>query len=315
MTGKQANRRNRMRNPENLIHVFHPAFRFYRQIIFLLLITAHPIFSENMKTADQLYLKKEYELANLEYMRLYLNGVKTSELKSKLALSFMRRGEFKKSLEYLDTHLFESGYLRLYASLKSGFTGMAGESYLEIARSGKYSADEKSLASLLAGTLFLERGEYDNAWKHYEMILKNSENPDIRETGKHVLTSLDEFRKKRKKSKLISGILSGIVPGSGQFYSGHYTDGTSAFLINGILIGSAVYMNRTETGAKMSHEGSIAMGLIALVFYSANIAGAIASAGRYNIYQERNLHQEIRDRFFHLDKIEKNTNLSFKTSF
>ena len=226
----------------------------------------------------------------------------------------MRNGEYRRSIEYLDTAPFNSGYLRLYASLKSGFTGMAMESYLEIQRSEKYSPLQKDHASLLAGLIFIERGDYTNAWKHYEQILNNSVSLEVRDTGKHLLTSMDEFTHKRKKSPLLAGIMSGIVPGSGQMYSEHFTDGTAAFLINGFLIGSAVYMNSAETKAKMSHEGSIAAGLVALVFYSANIAGAISSARRYNMYQERKFHQDIRENFFNLDSIEKNAGISFKTS-
>ncbi|MDH5655541.1 MAG: hypothetical protein OEZ34_06505 [Spirochaetia bacterium] len=277
--------------------------------------SASSIISQNTTAGDYFYKNQKYELATAEYMRLYLKGIQTPAVKQKLALSFMRNGNYRESIPYLDSKSFESRHLKIYASLKSGFHAMAMDSYLTIKNSALYSSDQKFKSKILAGTILIEKGEYQKARNFYESISTSSENLEIKSTSEHVILYLDQIKEKRKKSRVLAGIMSGILPGSGQMYAGHFTDGLISFFINGFLIGSAAYANHAETRAGMSHGGSVILGAVALIFYSANIAGAVASAKRYNIYQERKFHRDLRERFFNLDRMERDTNISFTVKY
>ena len=49
-------------------------------------------------------------------------------------------------------------------------------------------------------------------------------------------TLLDEYESKPRKSPLLAGTLSTLLPGSGQVYAEHYKDGMMAFIVNSLFI-------------------------------------------------------------------------------
>ncbi len=91
-----------------------------------------------------------------------------------------------------------------------------------------------------------------------------------------------------RKSPLLAGTLSAVVPGSGHAYAGHYRDGLVAFLVNGLFI--------TATAVAIDHENYPAAALLAgvgLPFYLGNIYGAASAADQWNLRIARDLHDEL----------------------
>ena len=77
---------------------------------------------------------------------------------------------------------------------------------------------------------------------------------------------IENFRHLPEKNPRLAGILSAILPGSGQCYAGRWRDGFVSFLINGLFIGAAV------VAIEHNHEETAAIiGFFELGFYSANI--------------------------------------------
>jgi tetratricopeptide (TPR) repeat protein len=89
------------------------------------------------------------------------------------------------------------------------------------------------------------------------------------------------------KSPLLAGIFSAVVPGSGHAYAGHYGDGVTAFLLNGLFITGTVVAIQQENYAVAG-----AVGVIGLPFYLGNIYGAANAASKWNV----GLRRELRDR-------------------
>jgi tetratricopeptide (TPR) repeat protein len=90
-----------------------------------------------------------------------------------------------------------------------------------------------------------------------------------------------------RKSPLLAGVLSAVVPGSGQAYAGRYRDGLVALLVNGLFIaGTAVAIDQEN------YATAAVVGGIGLPFYLGNIYGAANAAGKWNL----TLHRELRDR-------------------
>ena len=90
-----------------------------------------------------------------------------------------------------------------------------------------------------------------------------------------------------RKSPLLAGALSAVVPGSGQAYAGHYRDGLVSLLINGLFIaGTAVAIDQEN------YATAAVVGGIGLPFYLGNIYGAANAAGKWNVA----LHRDLRDR-------------------
>jgi tetratricopeptide (TPR) repeat protein len=90
-----------------------------------------------------------------------------------------------------------------------------------------------------------------------------------------------------RKSSLLAGTLSAIVPGSGQAYAGKYRDGLVSLLVNGLFIAGTVVAIDQENYATAAVVGGIG-----LPFYLGNIYGATHAASKWNVA----LHKDLRDR-------------------
>lgn len=101
--------------------------------------------------------------------------------------------------------------------------------------------------------------------------------------GKYKLV-LEDLGQLKKKSTIIAGISSVIIPGSGYIYSGHTKTGISSLLFNS-LFAFATYSNFRTGNAGMG----ILTGLFGLAFYISNIQGSVKSVERYNSMNYENI--------------------------
>ena len=102
------------------------------------------------------------------------------------------------------------------------------------------------------------------------------------------LTLLPQDGELPRKSPLAAGIFSALVPGSGHVYAGHYGDGATAFLLDGLFI--------TGTVVAVHHENyAVAgvVGVIGLPFYIGNIYGAANAASRWNLAVRKGLRDRL----------------------
>ena len=237
-------------------------------------------------------------------------------LSAKLGLTMMRTEQYRESLSVLnDRRDFSHLYLRMFASLRSGwaFQGLNEES--RILDRDDFTAAQKDQARLLGGTVYLESGEYDRVRAYYSNLQAAATDEEVRALSGKLLTSLDGYESLDRKNPYLAAGFSTVLPGAGQIYAGHAVDGVTAFFFHGMFLGSAVIMYDLENRSDSPHIGSGIFGVIGLVFYLANVSGAYQTAHRYNAYQERKFHQEVRDAFFHLDYIEKTSGVVFETNF
>jgi hypothetical protein len=78
----------------------------------------------------------------------------------------------------------------------------------------------------------------------------------------------------KKKSPLVAGIMSSIIPGSGKMYSGKIGEGVSALLSNAILAGITIE-NYRKAGPR--DFKTIFFGSLFTIFYCGNIYGSMIS--------------------------------------
>jgi len=278
---------------------------------------------------DRYYKNREYPLARIEYDRAIdatvsaqpdCSGSKNNcessrdSLRAKSALTMMRESRYRDSLHLLEGSSFPILYLRMFASLKGGFRNRFLLDQGDILASNA-NPEQKDLARLLGGTLYLEDGDYAGARDYFARVQKDTDSSEIRNAAGATLTAMDKYEELPRKKPWVAGILSGLVPGAGQMYSRNVADGLTAFGFTTVFCGSAAYMNSLETKAGRSHTGSLITGVIGLGFYLVNITGGVASAQRFNNYHERKFQQEIRDRFFNIDFIEKTSGINFEINF
>jgi tetratricopeptide (TPR) repeat protein len=103
-------------------------------------------------------------------------------------------------------------------------------------------------------------------------FLASEENP-YRRPAQQISGGIEEIKELPYRSPVMAGVLSALLPGSGQFYGGARKDGLLAFLVNGALIAASV-------GAWNQEVYGVAglVSVVALTFYAGNIYGAINSA-------------------------------------
>ncbi|MCB1191675.1 MAG: hypothetical protein H7A23_17175 [Leptospiraceae bacterium] len=268
---------------------------------------------------DTFYQKKQYDLAILEYEKtklLQANESVRDNLNSKLALSKMRQSKFEDSLDYiLDSKTFTGTYLRIFASMKSEYDKIYTPDLLEVEKSNTFSELQKDRTKLLAGTVLLENRKFKKAKEFYNQLSLKSKDEEIQNLSKDVAAYTEKYNQLSHKSPYLAGLFSAILPGSGQIYARHDVDGILAFFFNTLFIGSSVYMYRLESKANEGHFVSGFMGFMGFTFYAANIFGAVSSANRYNLYQERQFYKKIRDKFFNIDTMERYSEVKFNVRF
>ncbi len=270
--------------------------------------------------ANRYYRERKYDLARIEYEKV-LEGLARKkqdddDVRARLGLTLMRRGEYREGRRLLSTgRNFPSLYLSMFAAMKTGVTYQAFLRQKTIESGADFTDRQKDLSSLLIGTLYLESGNYDRARTFYRKLRKETEEELIQRKATEVLLAVDKYREVPRKSMFLAGLFSALLPGAGQIYSGHDADGITAFLFNGLFIGAASALYHLENRAETGHGASIFFGFVGLVFYISNITGAMASAKRYNIYQERSFQQRIRNRFLNLNFLERTSGISFQSNF
>ena len=108
------------------------------------------------------------------------------------------------------------------------------------------------------------------------------------ENVREAMALLDEYQDLPQKSPVLAGVMSAIIPGSGYMYAGHYGDGITAFLINGLFIAGTITGINQENYA----VGAI-VGGIGLPFYFGNIYGSANAAKKWNLGVRDQLRNKI----------------------
>jgi putative component of membrane protein insertase Oxa1/YidC/SpoIIIJ protein YidD/TM2 domain-containing membrane protein YozV len=106
-----------------------------------------------------------------------------------------------------------------------------------------------------------------------------------------------------RRSRLTSSLLSTIVPGAGQFYSGRAGDGAYSFMtVVGTGLVSWWFAAKPATRDRTRVKVSI-FGVLTALFYAGNVYGANVAARDYNLFQERRYLQRA-DSLFNLLPLE-----------
>jgi tetratricopeptide (TPR) repeat protein len=288
----------------------------------LLLWTAvgvQPLFAESpVDLGDRLYARGEYDLARIEYERALgaASEADRRRLEARIGLVEIRRERYRSAIEVLrDSGDYSQLYLKLFAALRLGWQNQALVEADRIDRLPGADAAARGRAQLLLGLVFLDRADYTAARAHYAFLMKDSEADEVRQASARVLSELDQYEQTPQKSPWFAGSLSAVLPGAGQIYSEHYVDGVTAFFFNSMFLGSAAIMYDLEQRANRPHVASAAFGVVGVFFYLANVFGAAQSAHRYNTYQTRLFHQEVRDTFFNVDYIDRTSGIVFEVRF
>jgi hypothetical protein len=253
--------------------------------------------SPSVSFADYLYASGEYAQAADEYLRVRFMSSQPS-LSGYAGLmageSYLRAGDLAQARHaFGDLSAPAVGDFRQYGIARTDF---AAADYVGT-RTTLGSITSPLLArqakSLEGWTFFRQRRFAEGA------SMMSAIGSD--ETSQH-LSSMDG-RNIRHRSRFASTLLSAIVPGAGQLYSGRAGDGAYSFLTvasTGLVTWwfAAEPATRDRTRVKVS-----IFGVITALFYAGNVYGANVAARDYNLLQERRYVQRA-DSLFKLLSLE-----------
>ncbi|MBE2280311.1 MAG: hypothetical protein IAE91_07965 [Ignavibacteriaceae bacterium] len=215
--------------------------------------------------AEYLYCKGDYQRAFYEFERMQsFENNDTVHFLS--ALSLFRLGEYKLSSKYLSS--ISSTNLHVVQDLNElNLFLNTGEINLEPGKKSDYQLKLEGIKFALSGNL---SNSYATAFNPDDFTYYFQQSNNINTGG---------------KSPVLSGILSAIIPGMGQIYSGSTGDGLGG-LFNIVTFGSLSYWSFTEN---KNFTGYLLAAFTAW-FYLGNIYGAVQSANNYN-YEKLTLSQ------------------------
>jgi tetratricopeptide (TPR) repeat protein len=259
------------------------------------------VFTEDvqLKLADAFLSQGEYYRAVTEYKKfliLFPGSPKGDYALFSMGMAYFNGQEYNHAVEAFASVVQKyrnsgsapgAGYYEGVSYVKLNMPDMAGRAFdrvVELYPSSGFAPMAIIGKSLL---LFDERDTPDsrNALKQY---LVNYPNNAKRENVREAIRLLDQTGELPQKSPLLAGVMSAVIPGSGQIYAGHYGDGITSFFLNGLFIAGTVVAIKQENYAVAG-----VVGVIGLPFYAGNIYGAANAAKKWNIGVRRNQRGEI----------------------
>lgn len=203
-----------------------------------------------------------YSLQRLQLSSEYLLKISESSgfyTKSRFfaAYNFTHMGNFDKALNTLSS---VSGSFPMYQSLNSF---------------------EKSGIYLLMGDTARYKESHNQGNRNLYELSKSYDN---------VKKIANDLLYHKKKSPFLAGIMSGVIPGSGKFYSGRKGEAISAFIATTGL-GFVTFENHRKNG--WNNFATIAFGTAFALSYVTNIYGAVLSARIVEIEYQNNVKNSI----------------------
>ena len=253
-----------------------------------------------LKMADAFMEEGEYYRAITEYKKfliLFPNAEKTDYVMYRMGIAYYSGEEYKSSLKFLSSvreKFPESKYmpmstyyeglsywkLKMYENAKTSFESLAGS----------YPGSEIAPSALIASSLVsFEQEDIISCQYGLEKVVSQYPQNSNSENAKKAIELIEQYKDLPEKSRVLAGIMSALIPGSGYVYAEHYGDGATAFLINALFIAGTVTALNQENYAVAAIVGGIG-----LPFYLGNIYGSANAAKKWNL----SVKEEFRNKIF-----------------
>lgn len=244
--------------------------------------------------ADTLAREGDHYRAITEYKR-FIYSQPNSELVPRARLSIARSllagKRWQEADEALETLLLlnpesteaASGRL-LYAdsAYDRGDFALARERFRTLLQSTQ-EPETIDYANFRIGWSFLEQNRTEQARVSFSELPPREQ--------EQLLAGLEQFESLPQKSPRLAGVLSALLPGAGQAYTGRYRQAAAAFLLNGAFILGALEAFDNDNNA----VGGILL-FFELGWYGGNIYNATNNAYKYNQRVRHEFKKTLRER-------------------
>jgi tetratricopeptide (TPR) repeat protein len=200
--------------------------------------------SESEKIADSLFLIKDYQKSLEIYQRVLFFVSEKSEIQKKLADLYFEWKMYGKALAYYDSAIIQRNnpdYNKIVFK--------KADCYIFL---GQYASAFQSIKQLNPenSELFIQRVNFykgiisfsEEQFEDAEVFFLNTLSDTAIQSKEMIKTLFAKKSKFRSPKPIIAGLMSLIVPGAGQFYTGHLNSGINSIVLLSILSIIAVDM-------------------------------------------------------------------------
>ncbi len=235
--------------------------------------------------AEQLMREGEYFRAITEYRRFlfyYPDDPRRAMVHFSIGLAFYRGESYVEALQtfqevtqhYPNTAYGKQAWLWQGESLiRQGQYTMAEQLYTEITKRFPHDKIGQQARYQRAWTL-LYRRQWRDAVTQFQQVAPDS---DLYQSAQLLAQEALVGERLPTKSPVLAGIFSGLLPGSGQLYTGRLGDALLAFFLNSLFIVGAVEAVHSDAPAVAGILSFFEAG-----WYAGNVYGAVNSANKYN---------------------------------
>ena len=252
-----------------------------------------------LKFADYLYQEKDYLRAAAEYRRYLLLAIapppEAASIHFKIGLCFRSAQDYAKSVSAFRSVVekFPESGLAEEARVQVAYSHFLSGEYREsLASADAFLAEIKSGEKRqrlvqLKGADYLYQRQWAKAGDYFHSLEGQAGNDPLTMALKGFA---DQGLRLRRRSPVLAGILSALIPGTGRMYAGRTTDGLFSLMTIALTAWQA-YDGFHKEGVG-SLKGWI-YGSIGGFFYVGNVYGSVAAARIYNEQSERRLLDQL----------------------
>jgi tetratricopeptide (TPR) repeat protein len=275
-------------------------------LLFLLLVCTHAAVAEDMSAekmlsfADYLFEKEDYYRAITEYERMVFYFPEHPLAKTarfQIAQSYFKGEKLDQASARFQA--LANNYSDEEIGRKSLF--MLGETYYQkhdfmVAKDvftqliDKYPDDTRvDTARIRIGWSYLRQGNWRQASEEFQKLPSDS---PLHSQAEGLANEAKNYPDIPKKSPVLAGSLSAVLPGSGQLYIDRPGDALVAFLLNGAFI--------LATVEAFHHDNNVTGGILLFFetgWYLGNIYNAVNGANKYNRRSEQQFLNTLQNKY------------------
>jgi TolA-binding protein len=235
--------------------------------------------------ADALFNDGDYFRAITEYKRflfLFPTDARAGRVQLQIGLSYQRGQQWEDARQTFESIAqqhpdaeirAEAAYLVGETSFRQGrYSQAIAEMRPVVARYRQTPVGER--ARYLLGWSYLRARQWPEAAQTFETIDATS---PLFPSSRTLADAAREGENLPRKSPVLAGLMSAVIPGTGHFYTGRFRDGTVALLLNGAFLVAGIEAvsagNEAAAGLLLFFEAA---------WYSGTIYGAVNAAQKYN---------------------------------
>ena len=255
--------------------------------------------------ADSLFQEGDYLNAAREYKRLLFlhpHAPRSDFIAFRVAASYQNAGKLEHAIRayrlLLDTYpksiLVEratNNIAQCQILLDDNEQGIAS---LERFLSDYSESDLAPIAHFTIGMLHMNKGQWLQAGTVWHDVFVTYPESPFAEVSDRLARAVKTFDTLPRRSPAVAGMLSAVIPGSGQIYSGRTTEGLYAFVTVTLLSSASIYY--ADRGR---YEVAVPVGLLGLFFYGNSIYRGIRAAEAFSAQHEARfrtrIQQQIRE--------------------